>query len=108
MQYTNTNEIWECSTVATATSANLSTVEAAATNLPVPVDTAALSSAGKAIAEAAAADVSFKTAASKTDEEEKATLDVAEEKKTEQRGQRGERNGLILHQFIYDMNSYFK
>ncbi len=65
-------------TVATATSANLSTAEAAATDLPVPVNTAALSSAGKAIAEAAAADVSFKTAASKTDEEEKTTLDVAE------------------------------
>ncbi len=44
-------------TVATATSANLSTAEAAAADLPVPVDTAALSSAGKAIAEAVAADV---------------------------------------------------
>jgi hypothetical protein len=65
-------------TVATATSANLSTAEAAAGDLPVPVNTAALSSVGKAISEAAAADVSFKTAASKTDEEEKATLDVAE------------------------------
>jgi hypothetical protein len=65
-------------TVATATSANLSTAEVAATDLPVPVDTPASSSAGKAIAEAAAADVSFETAASKTDEEEKATSDVAE------------------------------
>jgi hypothetical protein len=65
-------------TVATATFANLSTAEAAVTDLPVPVNTAALSSAGKAIAEAAAADVSFETAASKTDEEEKATLDFAE------------------------------
>jgi hypothetical protein len=65
-------------TVATATSANLSTAEAAAADLPVPVDTVALSSAGKAIAEAVAADVCFKTVASKTDEEEKATLDVAE------------------------------
>jgi hypothetical protein len=44
-------------TVATATSANLSTAEAAAADLPVSVDTAASSSAGKAIAEAAAADV---------------------------------------------------
>ncbi len=44
-------------TVATATSANLSTAEAAAADLRVPVDTAASSSAGKAIAEAAAADV---------------------------------------------------
>jgi hypothetical protein len=65
-------------TVTIATSANLSTAEAAVADLPVPVDTAALSSVGKAIAEAAATDVSFKTAASKTDEEEKATLDVAE------------------------------
>jgi hypothetical protein len=65
-------------TVATATSANLSTAEAAVTDFSVPVDTVALSFAGKAIAEAAAADVSFKTAVSKTDEEEKATLDVAE------------------------------
>jgi hypothetical protein len=65
-------------TVATATSANLSTAEAAVADLPVPVDTAALSSAGKAIAEAAATDVSLETAASKTDEEEKATLDNAE------------------------------
>jgi hypothetical protein len=65
-------------TVTTATSANLSTAEAAAAYLPVPVNTAALSSAGKAIAEAAATDVSFETAASKTDEEEKATSDVAE------------------------------
>jgi hypothetical protein len=44
-------------TVATTTSTNLSTAEAAAADLCVPVDTAALSSAGKAIAEAAAADV---------------------------------------------------
>jgi hypothetical protein len=66
-------------TVPTATSANLSTAEAVATDLPVPVDTAALSSVGKAIAETAAADVCFETAASKTDEEEKATSDVAEE-----------------------------
>jgi hypothetical protein len=65
-------------TVAAATSVNLSTAEALASDLPVPVDTAALSSTGKAIAEAAAADVSFETAAFKTDEEEKATLDVAE------------------------------
>ncbi len=65
-------------TVATATSANLSTAEAAAADLPVPVNTAALSSAGKAIAEAVAADDSFETAASKTDEEEKVTSDVAE------------------------------
>ncbi len=61
-----------------ATSANLFTAEAAAADLPVFFDTGALSSAEKAIAEAAAADVSFKTGASKTDEEEKATLDVAE------------------------------
>jgi hypothetical protein len=64
-------------TVATVTSANLSTAEAATADLPVPVNTAALSSAGKAIAEATADDVSFEMA-SKTDEEEKATLDVAE------------------------------
>jgi hypothetical protein len=64
-------------TVATATSAKLSPAEAAVAELPGPVNTVASSSAGKAIAEAAAADVSFKTAASKTDEEEKATLDVA-------------------------------
>ncbi len=64
--------------VATATSANLSTAEAAAADLPVPVNTAALSSIGKAIAEAAATDVCFKTVSFKTDEEEKATLDVAE------------------------------
>jgi hypothetical protein len=44
-------------TVTTATSTNLSTAEAAAADLRVPVDTAASSSAGKAIAEAAAADV---------------------------------------------------
>ncbi len=44
-------------TVATATSANLYTTEAVAADLHVPVDTAASSSAGKAIAEAAAADV---------------------------------------------------
>jgi hypothetical protein len=44
-------------TVATATSANLSTAEAAAADLPVPADTAASSSAGKAIAGAAATDV---------------------------------------------------
>ncbi len=47
-------------TVTTATSANLSTAEAAASDLPVPVDTSASSSIGKAISEAAAADVSFK------------------------------------------------
>jgi hypothetical protein len=46
-------------TVATAASANLSTAEAAAADLPVPVNTAALSSVGMAIAEAAAADVCF-------------------------------------------------
>jgi hypothetical protein len=45
--------------VTTATSANLSTAEAAAADLPIPVDTAALSSAEKAIAEAAAADVKW-------------------------------------------------
>ena len=44
-------------TVATATSANLSTAEAVAADLRVLVNTAASSSAGKAIAEAAAADV---------------------------------------------------
>jgi hypothetical protein len=44
-------------TVATVTSANLSTAEAAAADLPVSVNTAALSSAGKAIAVAAATDV---------------------------------------------------
>jgi hypothetical protein len=65
-------------TVATATSANLSTAEAVAGDLPVPVNTAASSSVGKAISKAAAADLSFETVASKTDEEEKATLDVAE------------------------------
>jgi hypothetical protein len=53
-------------TVATATSANLSTAEAGAADIPLPVDAVALSSAGKAIAEAAAADVSLKTVASKT------------------------------------------
>ncbi len=40
-----------------------------------------------------------------TNEEEEAALDVAEgniQKK------RGECIGLFLHQFIYDMNSYFK
>ncbi len=51
-------------TVATAASANLSTAEAAAADLPVPVNTAASSSAGMAIAEAAAADDCFKTVAS--------------------------------------------
>jgi hypothetical protein len=64
-------------TIATATSANLSTAEAAAADLPVPVDTAASSSARKAIAEAVVTDVSFEME-SKADEEEKATLDVAE------------------------------
>ncbi len=44
-------------TVATVASANLSTAEAAAADLPVPVNTAASSSAGMAIAEAAATDV---------------------------------------------------
>jgi hypothetical protein len=44
-------------TVATATSANLSTAEAVAADLCVPVNTAASSSAGKAIAEAVAAAV---------------------------------------------------
>jgi hypothetical protein len=81
-------------TVATAASANLSTAEAAATDLPVPVDTAALSSAGMAIAEAAATDICFKTAAS-------ANLATAEAAVTDLRGGCV---GLILHQFIYDMN----
>jgi hypothetical protein len=44
-------------TVATATSANLSTAEAAAADLHVPVNTGASFSAGKAIAEAVAAAV---------------------------------------------------
>jgi hypothetical protein len=43
-------------TVATATSANLSTAEAVAADFPVPVNHAASSSAGMAIAEAAAGD----------------------------------------------------
>jgi hypothetical protein len=81
-------------TVTTAASANLSTAEAAAADLPVPVDTAALSSAGMAIAEAAATDVCSKTAAS-------ANLATAEAGVADLRG---ECVGLILHQFIYDMN----
>jgi hypothetical protein len=107
-------------TVTTAASAYLSTAEAAAADLPVPVNTGALSSAGMAIAEAAAAaadlpvpvntgalsssgmaiaeavaaDVTFKTAAS-------ANLATAEAAVADVRG---ECVGLILHQFIYDMN----
>jgi hypothetical protein len=81
-------------TVATAASANLSTAEAAAADLPVPVDTAASSSVGMAIAEAAAADLSFDTAAS-------ANLATAEAAVADLRV---ECVGLILHQFIYDMN----
>jgi hypothetical protein len=81
-------------TVATAASANLSTAEAGAADLPVPVHTAALSSAGMAIAEALAADVCFETAAS-------ANLATAEAAVADLRG---ECVGLILHQFIYDMN----
>ncbi len=81
-------------TVATAASANLSTAEAVAADLPVPVNTGALSSAGMAIAEAAAADVTFETAAS-------ANLATAEAAVTDLRD---ECVGLILHQYIYDMN----
>jgi hypothetical protein len=55
-------------TVATATSANLSTAEAAAADLRVPVDTA--------IAEAAATDVKGVSV-------------------------------MLLHEFIFDMNSFF-
>ncbi len=81
-------------TVATAASANLSTAEAAAADLPAPVNTAASSSAGMAISEAAATDVHFETAAS-------ANLSTAEAAVADLRG---ECIGLILHQFIYDMN----
>jgi hypothetical protein len=81
-------------TVATAASANLSTAEAAATDLPVPVNTGALSSAGTAIAEAAATNVTFKTAASAN----LATADAA------LADLRGECVGMILDQFINDMN----
>jgi hypothetical protein len=81
-------------TVATAASANLSTAEAGAADLPIPVDTAALSSAGMAIAEASATDVCLETAVS-------ANLATAEAAVA---GLRGECVGLILHQFIYDMN----
>ncbi len=81
-------------TVATAASANLSTAEAVAADLPVPVNTVALSSAGMVIAEAVAAEVCFKTAAS-------ANLATAEAAVADLRG---ECVGLILHQFIYDMN----
>ncbi len=81
-------------TVATAASANLSTAGAAAANLPVPVDPAALSSVGMAIAEAVAGDVCFKNAAS-------ANLAAAEAAVADLRG---ECVGLILHQFIYNMN----
>jgi hypothetical protein len=81
-------------TVATAASANLSTAETMAADLPVPVDTAPSSSAGMAIAEAAAADIRFKTAAS-------ANLATAEAAVADFRGECAR---LILHQFIYDMN----
>jgi hypothetical protein len=81
-------------TVATAASANVSTTEAAVTNLHVPVDPAASSSAGMAIAEAAAGDICFKNAAS-------ANLASAEAAVADLRG---ECVWLILHQFIYDMN----
>ena len=74
-------------TVATAASANLSTAEAAATDLTVPVNTAAR-------AEASSADVTVATAAS-------ANLATAEAAVADVRG---ECVGLILHQFIYDMN----
>ena len=75
-------------------SANVSTAEAAAANLHIPVDPAASSSAGMAIAEAAAGDVCFKNAAS-------ANLASAEAAVADLRG---ECVWLILHQFIYDMN----
>ena len=81
-------------TVATVTSANLSTAEAVAADLPVPVNTAALSSEGMVIAEAVAAEVCFETAAS-------ANLATAEAVVADLRG---ECVGFILHQFIYDMN----
>ncbi len=49
----------------------------------------ASSSVGKAISESAAAGASFETAASKTDEEEKATLDVAEGNIQNKKGAKG-------------------
>jgi hypothetical protein len=85
-------------TVATAASPNPSMAEAAAADLPVPVNPAALSSAGMAIAEAATGEVCFKNAAS-------ANLATAEAVVTDLRG---ECVGLILHQFIYDINWYYK
>jgi hypothetical protein len=86
-------------TVATVASANLSTAEAAAANLHVPVDPVASSSAGMAIAEeAAAGNVCFENAAS-------ANLASAE---TTVADLRGECVWLILHQFIYDMNWFYK
>ncbi len=75
-------------------SANLSTAEAVAADLPVLVNTAALSSGGMAIAEAAAGDVCVENAAS-------ANLATAEAAVADLRG---DCVGLILHQFIYDMN----
>jgi hypothetical protein len=75
-------------TVATVASANLSTAEAVAADLHVPVNTVASSSAGMVIAEAAADDVHFETAAS--DNLATAEAVVAD--------LRGECVGLILHQ----------
>ncbi len=65
-----------------------------AADIPVPVNTAASSSAGMAIAEAAAADVHCKTVAS-------ANLATTEAAVADLKG---ECVGLILHQIIYDMN----
>jgi hypothetical protein len=81
-------------TVATAASANLSTAETVAADLLVPVDPVTPSYAGMAIAEAAAGDVRFKNAASSNlATAEAAVIDLM-----------GECVGLILHQFIHDMN----
>ena len=43
-----------------------------------------------------------------TNEEEEAAVDVAEGNIQKKRGEWGECIGLFLHQFLYNMNSYFK
>jgi hypothetical protein len=89
----------------TVPSSNLATVEVSATaNVVVPINTAALSSKGMVFVESAAAGVCFGTVDSITDDEEVAALDVAEGH-IPKKG--GECNVFVLHEFIFNMNSFF-
>ncbi len=92
-------------TFPTVLSSNLAMAEVSATaNVVVPIVTVALSSKGMAFVESAAADVCFGTADSITDYEELAALDVAEGHIPKKRG---ECNVFVLHEFVFDMNSFF-